>query len=167
MTRGELSALWEGGDLIGAGMQADTLRSVHHPYGIVSYFAPSDGHAEDSCVTLTVPPSESVDGLIESLEQVRQKAPLAVQPLTSGNATGSEYLKLLAICRLYLPDVHSIQAAPHVVGLKVAQLALRFGADDMGEAEGEGTEEGFRRVIRDAGFTPKQRDGQRRLYFLL
>ncbi len=167
MTRDEVSALWQGEDLISAGMQADALRSVHNAYGIVSYCVPSDGHAEESCVRLTVSPSESVEALIESLEQVRRKAPVAVQPLTSGNATGSEYLKLLALCRLYLIDVSSIQAAPQIAGLKVAQVALRFGADDMGEAAGEGTEERFRRVIRDAGFTPKQRDQQRRICFLL
>jgi 2-iminoacetate synthase ThiH len=61
-------------------------------------------------------------------------------------------------------DIPHIEVDWRSVGLKVSQLALRFGADDLGavaqmrnEPNTTVTEEGIRRVIRDAGFVPKKR----------
>jgi cyclic dehypoxanthinyl futalosine synthase len=72
--------------------------------------------------------------------------------------TGVEYLKMIAISRLYLPGIEHIQASSTAQGLKVLQMALRFGADDAGSVPPKVTEEDLRRVIRDAGFRPAQRD---------
>jgi cyclic dehypoxanthinyl futalosine synthase len=78
-------------------------------------------------------------------------------------ATAVEYLKTLAISRMYLDNVENVQSSLETQGLKVLQVGLRFGANDAGSvllAEGANaaTEEQVRQVIRDAGFKPLQRD---------
>ncbi len=47
-------------------------------------------------------------------------------------ATAAEYLRVLAVSRLYLDNVHNVQASWVTQGLKVAEVALRFGANDLG-----------------------------------
>lgn len=47
-------------------------------------------------------------------------------------ATGVEYLRILALSRVYLDNVPNIQASWVTQGLKMAQAALRFGANDFG-----------------------------------
>lgn len=93
-------------------------------------------------------------------------------------ATGVEYLKTLAISRLYLENVPNIQSSWVTQGLKVCQVGLRFGGNDVGSimieenvvsaagARNRASEEELRRIIRDAGFVPKQRDTLYRTYFL-
>lgn len=84
-------------------------------------------------------------------------------------ATGVEYLKVLALSRIILDSIPNIQASWVTQGAKLAQIALFFGANDMG---GTMLEENvvaaagcsFRMsqdemvdLIRSAGFTPVQR----------
>ncbi len=47
-------------------------------------------------------------------------------------ATAAEYLRVLAVSRLYLDNVNNVQASWVTQGLKVAEVALRFGANDLG-----------------------------------
>src|SRR6516225_2443378 len=93
-------------------------------------------------------------------------------------ATSVEYLKVLAISRLFLDNIENVQASWVTQGLKVLELGLRFGGNDVGSvmleenvvrAAGTSnctTEEELRRIIRDAGFRPVQRDTLYRTYFL-
>jgi cyclic dehypoxanthinyl futalosine synthase len=86
-------------------------------------------------------------------------------------ATAVEYLKTLAISRMYLSNIENVQANLETQGLKVLQVGLRFGGNDVGSvllAEGANaaTEEQLRQVIRDAGFKPVQRDTLYRTMFL-
>jgi len=93
-------------------------------------------------------------------------------------ATSVEYLKTLAISRLFLSNISNVQASWVTQGLKVLQLGLRFGGNDVGsvmleenvvKAAGVSnctTEEEWRHIIRDAGFRPAQRDTLYRMYFL-
>jgi cyclic dehypoxanthinyl futalosine synthase len=93
-------------------------------------------------------------------------------------ATSVEYLKTLAVSRLFLSNIHNVQSSWVTQGLKVCQLGLRFGGNDVGsvmleenvvKAAGVSnctTEEELRRLIRDAGFRPVQRDTLYRTYFL-
>ena len=93
-------------------------------------------------------------------------------------ATAVEYLKMLALSRLYFEDIENIQASWVTPGLKTCQVALRFGGNDVGSimieenvvsaagAHHRASEEELRRLIRDAGFTPKQRDSLYYTYFL-
>jgi cyclic dehypoxanthinyl futalosine synthase len=86
-------------------------------------------------------------------------------------ATTVEYLKTLAISRMYLDNVGNVQSNLETQGLKVLQVGLRFGGNDVGSvllAKGanSATEEQVRQVIRDAGFRPVQRDTLYRTMFL-
>jgi cyclic dehypoxanthinyl futalosine synthase len=93
-------------------------------------------------------------------------------------ATAVEYLKMLALSRVYLDNILNIQSSWVTPGLKTCQLGLRFGGNDVGSIMIEenvvsaagthhrATEEELRRLIRDAGFIPKQRDTLYRTYFL-
>ena len=93
-------------------------------------------------------------------------------------ATSVEYLKTLAISRMYLDNIDNVQASWVTQGLKVLQMGLRFGGNDVGsvmleenvvKAAGTSnctTEEELRRIIRDAGFRPVQRDTLYRTMFL-
>ena len=93
-------------------------------------------------------------------------------------ATAVEYLKTLAISRLYLDNIENIQSSWVTPGLKTCQMGLRFGGNDVGSIMIEenvvsaagthhrATEEELRRLIRDAGFVPKQRDTLYTTYFL-
>ena len=85
-------------------------------------------------------------------------------------ADAHEYLRLLAVARLYLDNIPNIQSSWVTMGPKVGQLALLYGANDMGSVMMEenvvsaaGTtfrlsEAEIRRLITDAGWTPQQRD---------
>ena len=84
--------------------------------------------------------------------------------------TGIDYLKMLAVSRLFFDNIQHIQSSWLTQGLKLGQAALRFGADDMGSimieenvvsAAGANTcanEKELRYQIREAGFRPQQRD---------
>ena len=93
-------------------------------------------------------------------------------------ATAVEYLKMLALSRLYLENIENIQSSWVTPGLKTCQIGLRFGGNDVGSimieenvvsaagTHNRASEEELRRLIRDAGFIPKQRDTLYRTYFL-
>lgn len=80
-----------------------------------------------------------------------------------------EYLKTLAVCRLFLDNFVNLQASWVTQGLAVGQLALRFGANDFGSVMIEenvvaaaGTsfwaaEDEIREKILSAGFSPRKR----------
>lgn len=81
-----------------------------------------------------------------------------------------EYLKTQAVSRLYLDNVPNIQSSWVTQGLKIGQLALQFGANDMGSLMIEEnvvaeagtvhflTLEQIRGAIEELGFVPRQRN---------
>lgn len=85
-------------------------------------------------------------------------------------ATAVEYLRVLALSRIYLDNVENIQASWVTQGLKIAEVALRFGANDFGSTmieENVVASTGISysvsmgdiiRSIKNAGFSPAQRD---------
>ncbi|VAX31140.1 Cyclic dehypoxanthine futalosine synthase [hydrothermal vent metagenome] len=85
-------------------------------------------------------------------------------------ATAVDYLRVLSLSRLYLDNIRNIQASWVTQGLKMAQAALRFGANDFGstmieenvvKAAGVSyrvTCEDIINSIRQAGFRPAQRN---------
>ena len=84
--------------------------------------------------------------------------------------TGIDYLKMLSVSRLFLDNIEHLQSSWLTQGLKLGQVALRFGADDMGSimieenvvsaagAHNCADEKMLRFLIREAGFRPQQRD---------
>lgn len=128
---------------------------------------------------------ETLDERVEHLDAVRTLQdetkgftafiPWTFQPFNTALADRTpagavEYLRTLAISRLYLDNIDNVQASWVTQGAKTAQVALRFGANDMGGTMMEenvvraagvefrmSTEE-IVRIIRDAGFIAAQRD---------
>ncbi|RNC72234.1 MAG: dehypoxanthine futalosine cyclase [Desulfuromonadales bacterium] len=126
---------------------------------------------------------EKPEDIVEHLFRVRELQaaggsftafiPWTYQPgnteLGGRSATGVEYLKVLALARIVLDNVPNIQASWVTQGAAMAQVALFFGANDLG---GTMLEENvvaaagctFRmsldemvELIREAGFRPAQR----------
>jgi len=85
-------------------------------------------------------------------------------------ADATEYLRTLAVSRVYLDNIPHVQSSWVTQGPKIGQLALFFGADDMGSVMMEenvvsaaGTTyrlsaEQIRHLIADAGWEPRQRN---------
>ncbi|RIK68101.1 MAG: dehypoxanthine futalosine cyclase [Planctomycetota bacterium] len=85
-------------------------------------------------------------------------------------ADANEYLTMLALSRMYLDNIPNIQSSWVTMGPKIGQLALFFGANDMGSVMMEenvvsaaGTtyrlaEPEIRRLIEDAGWRAQKRD---------
>lgn len=81
-----------------------------------------------------------------------------------------EYLKTLAVARLFLDNFHNIQASWVTQGLRIGQLGLMYGANDMGSLmieENVVAEAGvihyltldqIRSAITEQGFVPRQRN---------
>ncbi|MBB5318977.1 radical SAM protein [Tunturibacter empetritectus] len=136
--------------------------------------------------TMTFGGGETIEHRVNHLEAVRglqqetngfasftpwSFAPKAASMPGFEEATAVEYLKTLAISRMYLDNIDNVQSNLETQGLKVLQVGLRFGGNDVGSvlhAEGANaaTEEQLRQVIRDAGFKPVQRDTVYRTMFL-
>ncbi len=91
-------------------------------------------------------------------------------PLKGRESSGYEYLRVLAISRLYLDNVPHLQASWLTPGIKMGQLALFYGCDDMGGtileeqvvhdagARNEASRAELEAVIRGAGYRPVIRD---------
>jgi cyclic dehypoxanthinyl futalosine synthase len=80
-----------------------------------------------------------------------------------------EYLKTLAVSRLFMDNIRHLQTSWVTQGKKIGQLGLKFGADDMGSimieenvVSAAGThyqmsQDEMEHLIRQAGYTPRQR----------
>jgi cyclic dehypoxanthinyl futalosine synthase len=91
-----------------------------------------------------------------------------VQNLT----TADEYIRMIAMSRIMLPNVKNIQASWLTVGKQVAQICLNAGANDFGSimieenvvsaagAPHRFTSKGIQEAIREAGFEPQLRNQQ-------
>ena len=135
-----------------------------------------------STATMIFGGGETIEQRVNHLEAVRRLQEetggfAAFTPSSARNkareldeATAVEYLKTLAISRMYLDNIENVQGHLETQGLKVLQMSLRFGGNDVGSVLSAGvnaaTEENLRQVIRDAGFKPVQRDTLYRTMFL-
>jgi cyclic dehypoxanthinyl futalosine synthase len=90
----------------------------------------------------------------------------------TNNVTGDEYVRMIAMSRIMLPNVKNIQASWLTIGKQVAQLCLHAGANDFGSimieenvvsaagAPHRFTSQGIQDAIREAGFEPQLRTQQ-------
>ncbi|MDT8379002.1 MAG: cyclic dehypoxanthinyl futalosine synthase [Desulfotignum sp.] len=127
---------------------------------------------------------DTMDHVIRHLDRIRQLQddthgftafiPWTFQPentrIQVEKKTGVEYLRVLALSRIFLDNVDNIQASWVTQGDKIAQTALFFGANDMGSTMIEENVvaaagvsfmmplDALQRLIITAGFTPCQRD---------
>ncbi len=86
--------------------------------------------------------------------------------------TGDEYVRMIAMSRIMLPNITNIQASWLTVGKQVAQVCLHSGANDFGSimieenvvsaagANFRFTADGIQQAIREAGFIPQLRNQQ-------
>ncbi|GGC58781.1 cyclic dehypoxanthine futalosine synthase [Pedobacter quisquiliarum] len=93
----------------------------------------------------------------------------------SNNVSGDEYIRMLALSRIMLPNIKNIQASWLTVGKSVAQMCLHSGANDFGSimieenvvsaagAPHRFTAKGIQEAIMEAGFIPQLR-GQKYNY---
>jgi cyclic dehypoxanthinyl futalosine synthase len=149
----------------------DTTRAIHRA-GLPTTATMMMGHAET--------PAERVEHL-RLLRDVQDDTsgilsfiPWTYQPdntqLQGQRATGTDYLRTVAIARLMLDNVLHLQASWLTTGAQIGQLSLSFGADDLGSvmleenvvtlagAPHASNEAELIRVIEDAGFGAARRD---------
>jgi cyclic dehypoxanthinyl futalosine synthase len=149
-------------DLIGIGMEADAVRRELHLDAVVTYGM----HSSSATAEMIFGLGETVGARVARLQELREQQArtgefiafrlVASAALKPEEPTAVEYLKTLAVARLMLDGFANIEASLETQGLKVLQMALRFGANDAGEIP-EAEEENVRRVIRGAGFMPVER----------
>ena len=90
----------------------------------------------------------------------------------TNSITSEEYIRMIAMSRIMLPNVDNIQASWLTVGKEVAQVCLQAGANDFGSimieenvvsaagADHQFNAAGIQQAIRDASFQPQLRDQQ-------
>lgn len=88
------------------------------------------------------------------------------------SVSGDEYIRMIAISRIMLPNITNIQASWLTVGKAIAQVCLHAGANDFGSimieenvvsaagAPHRFTSNGIQDAIREAGFEPALRNQQ-------
>ncbi|MDD4261836.1 MAG: dehypoxanthine futalosine cyclase, partial [Syntrophaceticus schinkii] len=105
--------------------------------------------------------------------------PWTYQPgntMLGGRAISSwEYLRMMAVSRIFLDNIPNLQVSWVTQGVKIAQIALAFGANDFGSTMLEenvvraagtshsSSEEELVALIKDAGFSAAQRDNLYRI----
>lgn len=90
----------------------------------------------------------------------------------TNQVSGDEYIRMIALSRIMLPNIKNIQASWLTVGKEVAQTCLHAGANDFGSimieenvvsaagAPHRFTSKGIQDAIREAGFEPQLRTQQ-------
>ncbi len=103
-------------------------------------------------------PFQDEDTILKKLKRARN------------TVTGDEYVRMIAMSRIMLPNIINIQASWLTVGKKIGQICLHSGANDFGSimieenvvsAAGAAfrfTADGIQEAISEAGFTPQLRN---------
>lgn len=149
---------------------AEVMREAHH-------------NGMTTTATMMFGVSEQPEDIVEHLFRVRELQaeqggftafiPWSYQPgnteLGGEQASGVEYLRVLALSRVILDNVANIQASWVTQGARMAQIALYFGANDLGGTMLEEnvvaaagvdfrmSQEEIIALAKDAGFVPARR----------
>lgn len=173
----------------GAEILSDPIRSVVSPNKCtadawIGVMAAAHALGLRTTATMVIGLGETIDHRLEHLSRIRalQDAtggftafiPWTFQPghtqLSVPEASSVEYLRFLALSRLFLDNVPNIQASWVTQGPRIGQLALFFGANDFGSTMIEENvvaaagvhfrlpEPELRRLITQAGLTPVRRN---------
>ena len=153
------------------------VMAVAHKLGMASTATMMFGHVE------------SLEHRIEHLERVRRQQDetggftafiawtfqAENTKLKAPTVGANEYLRMQALSRIYLDNVPNIQSSWVTQGLEIGQVALKYGANDLGSImieENVVSEAGttfrmgvadMRRLIEGIGYEPRQRDNWYRL----
>lgn len=159
---------------------ADWIRIIREAHGLGmrstatimygSYETPAD-QAEHLSLLRTL--QDDTHGFTElvTLPFVHTNTPLFQQGIARAGSTGREDLLMIAVSRLFLDNFNNIQVAWGKVGLKMTQLALLSGANDLagtmftddvtGDAGAAGSDyldpKDMDRIVTDLGRTLRQR----------
>jgi cyclic dehypoxanthinyl futalosine synthase len=121
---------------------------------------------------------EETGGFTAFIPWLFQRENTSLGNFVKEEASAVDYLKTLAVSRIYLDNILNVQASWLTPGHKLCQIALRFGGNDVGSILIEenvvraagvtrtSSEEQLRRLIEEAGFRPVKRDTLYRTYFL-
>ena len=155
----------------GAKQWLEVMRQAHLQ-GMRSSATMMFGHLEDDIHILEH--MEKIRALQDETKGFTAFIPWTFQPdntqIKVPKKTSVEYLRVLALSRIFLDNIDNIQASWVTQGDKIAQTALFFGANDMGSTMIEEnvvasagvdfmlSKEELTRLITKAGFEPKQRD---------
>jgi cyclic dehypoxanthinyl futalosine synthase len=105
-----------------------------------------------------------------------EETPLKTRYGITNHVTADDYLRLLSISRIMLPNITNIQASWLTVGKNTGQLALHAGANDFGSimieenvvssagSNNSFDEEGIKKAIKEAGFEPLRRNQKYELF---
>lgn len=135
-------------------------------------------HGSANIVVGSVETDQEVIGHLELVRQVQDQTggfncfiPWTFQPQTKDfpvrKIPHHQYLKLLALCRLYLDNIANIEVSVMVLGPEIGKLALQMGANDISSpvleenvlrSHGLSTEAQARKLIEEAGLRPRRRD---------
>jgi cyclic dehypoxanthinyl futalosine synthase len=142
-----------------------------------------------STVTMMFGHVESLDDRVEHLVRVRDQqdatggfTALIAWTYKPGNTelggretTSADYLRTQAIARLFVDNIPNLQSSWVTQGTQIGQIALKYGANDMGSVMIEEnvvrsagntfctTRDELERLISEAGYHPRQRDTLYRL----
>jgi cyclic dehypoxanthinyl futalosine synthase len=143
----------------------------------------------NSTATMMFGHVETVEDRIEHLERVRAQQEKSKgftafiawtfqaehTKLKAPTVGAHEYLRMQALSRIYLDNIPNIQSSWVTQGQEIGQIALKYGANDLGSImieENVVSQAGttfcmgvndMQRLIRDLGYEPKQRDNWYRL----
>jgi cyclic dehypoxanthinyl futalosine synthase len=153
------------------------VMDVAHRLGLASTATMMFGHVE------------TIEDRIEHLERVRAQQDKSKgftafiawtfqaehTKLKAPTVGAHEYLRMQALSRVYLDNIQNIQSSWVTQGPDIGQVALEFGANDLGSIMIEEnvvsqagttfrmTVADMQRLIRDLGYEPRQRDNWYRL----
>jgi cyclic dehypoxanthinyl futalosine synthase len=149
----------------------DVVREIHRA-GLHTTATMMMGHAETLAervehLRLLRELQDEQPGMLSFIPWTYQPDHTALQ---GERATGTDYLRTVAVARLMLDNVDHLQASWLTTGAQIGQLALSFGADDLGSvmleenvvtlagAPHSSNEAELIRMIEDAGLVAARRD---------
>jgi cyclic dehypoxanthinyl futalosine synthase len=144
----------------------DAIRTLQDKTGGFTAFIPWSFQPGNTELSATV---QQCDSEIDNKENNSLKN-YRTTALPHYRTTAIDYLRVLSLSRIYLDNIKNIQASWVTQGLKLAQVALRFGANDFGSTMIEEnvvraagisyrvSKEDIIQAIQDSGFKAAQRD---------
>jgi cyclic dehypoxanthinyl futalosine synthase len=160
-------------DVMRAAHRADMTTSATMMFGHIETIEERFLHLERLREVQSDKPKDAV-GFIAFIPWTFQDVDTILKKIrrAKNDTTGEEYLRMIAVCRLFLPNIKNIQASWLTVGRAVGQAALYGGANDWGSimieenvvsaagAPHRFTYKTMQDAIREAGFEPQLRDAQ-------
>ena len=136
--------------LLELGQRANAIRET--TYGDCTYFAAHPAPALELALPSSATPEEIVARLL-----AHPKNPISVEPsivATQGDTTGEAEIRLIALARLAFPPTIHIRANWTRLSDAIAQVALRFGADELTGFPPHLDRREILRAIQEAGREP-------------